>query len=190
MKKKLTDIFATRYLLNALFILLAGMALAVNAAPNIAPTDALFVQAMFLDGRTAIEMSQQAVVASSHNSVKKLAQRIINERSAANEQLRVLATNKKLDLPTGLDAAHQQRVDQLKTASTVDFDKLYAEQLQHSNELTMAMAGAVAKNPHADVELRVFATRQMSTLKKQQLSLIKQAAIASKALATAAKKHP
>jgi putative membrane protein len=136
-------------------------------------TDDAFVRDSFSNAQVEIAMSKVALEKSTNPSTKKLAKKIIKEHGSANEKLRALASTRKLAIPTELDKAQMQQLEQLKTSDKKNFDALYRQHLQQTHVESIQLFDQVAKNPRADAELRVFASQRLPLYKKQQQMLEK-----------------
>lgn len=136
-------------------------------------TDNAFVQDSFSNAQAEIAMSKVALEKSSNASTKKLAKTIIKDNGSANEKLRSLASTRKLTVPTELDKAQLQQLEQLKNSDKKTFDALYSQHLQQMHVASIQLFDQVAKNPRADAELRVFASQRLPAIRKQQQMLEK-----------------
>lgn len=151
--------------------LLTGAQLAQAATKPI--TDDAFVRDSFSNAQVEIAMSKVALEKSANPSTKKLAKAIIKDQGSANEKLRALASTRRLTVPTELDKAQMQQLEQLKTSDKKSFDALYRQHLQQTHVESIQLFDQVAKNPRADAELRVFASQRLPLYKKQQQMLEK-----------------
>jgi putative membrane protein len=136
-------------------------------------TDGDFVRDSFSNAQVEIAMSKVALEKSTNPSTKKLAKTIIKEHGSANEKLRALASTRKFEIPTALDKAQMQQLEQLKASDKKNFDALYRQHLQQTHVESIQLFDGVAKNPRADAELRVFASQRLPLYKKQQQMLEK-----------------
>lgn len=136
-------------------------------------TDKDFVQEAFATAQVEIEMSRVVADKGIDTRTKKLAKTIIRENSAANSQLQTLASTRRLDLPRELEKEQLQRIEQLKQADQKTLDAIYREQLVQTHSASIQLFDQVAKNPRADAELRVFASKRLPLYRKQQQTLEK-----------------
>jgi len=101
-----------------------------TTAPAMAETKvdtATFVKKVPSANEFEIQSSQMALQKASADDVKKFAQQMIDDHTKAGEQLAEAAKGQDLAtaLPTGVDAAHDQRLQDLANATEQDFDRLY-----------------------------------------------------------------
>lgn len=159
-------------------LLIASTQLAHAAEKPI--TDDSFVRDSFSNAQVEIAMSKVALEKSANPNTKKLAKTIIKDNGSANEKLRALASTRKVAVPTELDKAQMQQLEQLKNSDKKNFDALYSQHLQQTHVESIQLFDQVAKNPRADAELRVFASQRLPLYKKQQQLLEKIAGATAK----------
>src|SRR5688500_18752963 len=86
---------------------MAGSTTAASAPAG----DQGFAQNAALGGLAEVELSQLAITKATNTEVKQFAQMMVADHSAANSELKTLATAKGLVLPTELDAEHKATRD-------------------------------------------------------------------------------
>lgn len=160
------------------FLAAALVACVIGAVPVVRAdtkpiADNVFIQDSFTNAQTEIEMSKVALEKSTNTRTKKLAKAIIKDNSAANAQLRALATTRRLTIPAQLDKDRQQQIEQLRNSSKENFDTVYRQHMQQTHVAAIELFDNVAKNPRADAELRVFASQCLPLFKKHQQMLEK-----------------
>ena len=82
--------------------------------------------------------------------VKTFGNRMVNDHGKANDELKALATNKGLALPTDLDADAEKTQDELSKKSGKDFDKSYINDMVKDHEKDVAefqKKSTAAKDP-------------------------------------------
>jgi putative membrane protein len=75
--------------------------------------------------RAEIELGALAVSQGTHDSVVAFGQRMVNEHSLAQTELKTLAANSNITIPDTLDAIHKALKSQLATYNGMQFDTLY-----------------------------------------------------------------
>jgi len=88
--------------------------------------DAEFAVAAADGGLLEVELGKLAVANAGSPAVKKFGQSMIDDHSKANEELKALAAQKNITLPTTLSDKNQKRYDELSKKNGADFDKAYA----------------------------------------------------------------
>ena len=72
-----------------------------------------FVKDALLGGMTEVELGKVALERASSDPVKQFAQKMIDDHSKANEDLKQLASKENINVPDSLDSKHQSRVEKL-----------------------------------------------------------------------------
>lgn len=99
-----------------------GAQTAANAAVN---TDHHFVMEAYEGGMAEVELGQLATEKASNPKVKDFGQRMVTDHGKANDELKALAEQKNITLPTKLNAKDQATKDRLSKLSGSAFDHAY-----------------------------------------------------------------
>jgi putative membrane protein len=78
-------------------------------------------------GMLEVQLAQLALTKASSPQVKEFAQKMIDDHSKANEELKKLAQSKNITLPSALGEKNQKDYNDLAEKSGADFDKAYCE---------------------------------------------------------------
>jgi putative membrane protein len=102
----------------------------VNSAAAASPTTAEFVQQVAMSDMFEIQSSQLAEQKVSDAQTKAFARDMVADHTKTSQQLKGMMQNGtvKQTPPKSLDAAHQQKLDQLKKLSGQDFARQYHAQ--------------------------------------------------------------
>lgn len=122
-------------------------------------------------GMAEVELGKLAVSKSSSAEVKAFAQKMIDDHTKAGDDLKALATQKKVTLPPDVLPAHKQLMEKLSKLSGADFDKEYVKAMVEAHEKDVAAFENVSKTA-ADADVKAFATKTLPTL-KMHLEMIK-----------------
>ena len=98
---------------------LAGTAMAVS------PMDKMFAKKAAQGGIAEVKTSELAVQKTHNKQVRMVARRMIKEHSAANAELKDVAKNKGMTLPSDTDSKHKAALAKLSRLSGTAFDKAY-----------------------------------------------------------------
>ena len=127
---------------------------------------ATFVKKAALDGMTEVELGKIALSKSQNASVRKFAERMVQDHGKANGELAAIAKGKKLDVPQELDAEHKAMVQSLSGKSGAAFDASYAEHMNADHAKAVALFQGASKS--TDVDLAGFAKKTLPTLKEHK----------------------
>jgi putative membrane protein len=135
---------------------------------TIASGDRKFLEKAAQDGLAEVQLGKLAAEKAASEDVKKFAQKMVDDHSKANEQLKQIAASKGVNLPTELDRSHQREMERLSKLSGPDFDREYMKHMvsDHKKDVSEFKSEASkAKDP----DVKQFAASTLPTL-EQHLS--------------------
>jgi putative membrane protein len=113
-----------------------------------------------------IESSKVALEKATSDDVKTFAQKMVDDHTKAGEEMKTAADSQGgITVPTELDDAHQQMLDQLNGASGDDFDQMYIQMQTDAHKQAVALFDAYSKNGE-DGALKDFAGKTLPTLQE------------------------
>jgi putative membrane protein len=164
-------------------VFLAGAVLmGLAAAPMMAPDEAWMMK-VAKGGLAEVELGKLASEKASADAVKQFGQRMVTDHGKANEELKTLAANKKVTLPTEISPEDKALRDRLTRLSGPAFDQAYikamvSDHVKDINEFKMeAKSGA-------DPDVKAWAAKTLPTLEEH----LKMAREASGAVGTSGRK--
>jgi putative membrane protein len=107
-----------------------------------------------------VALSQLALRRASSNEVKQYAQRMIRDHWQANTRLAQLARQKRVTLPTQLDAKHQAIRSQLEQLSGERFDQEYMRAMENDHAQATALFQSGAQQAQ-DRDVKAFASNTL-----------------------------
>jgi putative membrane protein len=118
-------------------------------------------------GLAEVELGRLAAQKAQSAEVRAFAQQMVNEHSAANAELKQIASAHGISLPTAVDSRHKREIDKLSKESGTDFDHKYVEsQVKDHDQTVKKFEKYVAKAGNDD--LKRFAEKTLPTLKDHQ----------------------
>jgi putative membrane protein len=135
-----------------------------NAAAASSESEKFWTDAA-LGGMTEVELARLASTKAQSADVKSFAQMMITDHSKANEELKSIAQQKHVTLPTALDSEHQAMVTKLQGLSGAAFDKQYVSMMVEDHEKDVADFQKQSNNS-SDPEAKSFASKTLPTLQK------------------------
>jgi putative membrane protein len=160
--------FAIRTLLiSGLFLLVAPLAMADDkrAADNTPFDDTTFITKAANCIQRDIEISKLAVTHARNEDVKKFAQKVVDDATTAEGELKKVATSASVQWPPKLDDESQKKLDTFKDYKGTNFDSDYMKCVIEHHEMAvkqLTWASKEAKNS----ELRNFATKELPEVEK------------------------
>jgi putative membrane protein len=153
-----------RILAGVLFACLTCSAFAqtVSGTPSTASKDDInFMKHTANDGVAEVKLGQLAMDKSSNAGVKNLAQRIVEDHSKANDELRTLAHGKQIMLPPPADAG--PGIDGLKDKDGAKFDRAWTDMIVKSHLKAVALF-TNEKRQAQDPDVRNFTNETLPLL--------------------------
>ncbi len=139
-----------------------AFAQAVSGTPSTASKDDInFTKHAANDGVAEVKLGQLAMDKSSHAGIKKLAQRMVEDHSKANDELRSLAQGKQIMLPPPADAS--PAIDSLKNKHGAKFDRAWIDMIVKSHQKAVAMF-TTEKRQAQDPDVRNFTNETLPVL--------------------------
>jgi putative membrane protein len=152
----------------------AGTATGPGSTPEPMPRkvdDTKFVKESALGGMAEVEMGKLATQKASSDAVKQFGQRMVDDHSKANQQLKQAAAKSNIEVPGSLDSKHQSHIDKLAKLSGPEFDKAYLKDQVKDHEHDVDKFKEEAQYG-SDPNVKQFAMATLPTL-QEHLSAVK-----------------
>ena len=145
-------------------ILGTAMILGLTAAPLLAADEA-FVMKVAKGGMAEVELGKLAAEKASAEEVKKFGQRMVDDHSKANDELKALATSKSVTLPSEIGPEEKALRDRLMKLSGPAFDQAYMKAMvsDHVKDVNEFKKEA---NSGRDPQVKSFASNTLPTLEE------------------------
>jgi putative membrane protein len=130
---------------------------------GIRPDDRKFLKDAAIGGMTEVELGKLAKEKGSSDGVKQFGQKMIDDHTKANDELRQIAVSKSISVPESLDAKHKARVDKLSKLSGAEFDKAYIKDQLKDHEQDVKEFQQEAQSG-TDEAVKNFASKTLPTL--------------------------
>jgi putative membrane protein len=127
--------------------------------------DHQFVMEAARGGMAEVELGQLATQKAQSDQVKQFAQRMVQDHGKANDELKSLAQQKNITLPTELDAKHKATHDRLSKLSGAQFDRAYMQDMlqDHRKDVNdFRKESQSGKDP----EVKAWAAKALPTLEE------------------------
>jgi putative membrane protein len=154
-------------------VVVGTIALALAATPAFAQTkhkkaaktvtDQSFVAKAAAGGMAEVELGKLAQDRGTSEQVKSFGKRMVEDHGRANDDLRSLAKNKNIALPTSLHAKDQALKDRLSKLSGPAFDRAYMTAMltDHQKDVSEFKREAMGAQ---DPDVKAFASKTLPTL--------------------------
>ena len=118
-----------------------------------------------------VELGKLATQKASRDDIKQFGQKIVDDHTKANDQLKEVATKENIPIPDALDSKHQARIDKLSKLSGEDFDKAFVKDQLKDHQAEVRDFSAEAQSG-TDANVKTFASNVLPTL-QQHLEQVK-----------------
>jgi putative membrane protein len=136
-----------------------------KTSAGIAAADSTFMKKAADGGLAEVELGKLAAEKGSSQEVKDFGQRMVDDHSKANDQLKQLASQKHVELPQQPSSKHEATKAKLEKLSGEDFDKAYVAEMLKDHKQDVAEFKRESKSAHDD-DLRSFASQTLPTLQE------------------------
>lgn len=147
----------------ACLVLALGSSASAAGAP-VPASDKRFLTEAAQGGLLEVQLGSLASRKGTLDDVTQFGQRMVAEHSALNDQLKALASQKGVTLPTALDKTHKQQVERLNMLRGPSFDREYIRTMVSDHEKDVAHFSKAASSAH-DADVRAFADSALPMLK-------------------------
>jgi len=147
---------------------LVGLVFAVPAvAAEVPRGDANFIKHAAQDNLAEVRLGELAQQRAASDSVKEFGKRMATDHQKAYDELKQLASQKNVAVPTALDRAHQKTYDKLAKLSGAEFDRAYMKAMAHDHDKDVKAFDKEA-NSGKDPDVKAWAAKRLPTLKEHQ----------------------
>jgi putative membrane protein len=133
----------------------------IHASPD--DPDSQFAMKAASGGMGEVKLGQLALDKGSNSAVRDFGTRMVTDHSKANQQLKTVAAQSNMTLPSDVSKAEQATYERLSKLSGADFDKAYAREMVRDHEEDVAEFQTESMSGKNDA-LRDFAARTLPTL--------------------------
>ncbi len=127
--------------------------------------DMTFAMKAAQGGMAEVQLGQLATTKASDPDVKAFGQRMVDDHTKANDQLKSIAQNDNMTLPTSLDAKDQAEYTKLQALSGADFDREYMRDMVKDHQKDVKEFQKEANDGH-DPQIKGFASQTLPVLQE------------------------
>jgi len=128
-------------------------------------SDAKFMKEAAVGGMEEVELGRLAAQNAASDKVKQFGQRMVDDHSKANDELKSLAQAEGVTLPSQLDSKHEKEVQRLQKLSGAEFDHEYMKMMvgdHHKDVREFEHESRIGEDP----EVKAFAEKTLPTLRE------------------------
>ena len=138
-----------------------------SGTASVSGDDRSFMTEAATGGMAEVELGRLAAQKGQSADVKKFGQRMVDDHSKANDELKQLATRKGVTLPADLTSEQKSEKDKLSKLSGAAFDKEYMSAMVEDHDKDVKAFQDKAKDAK-DADLKAFVTKTLPTLEEHQ----------------------
>lgn len=127
--------------------------------------DSKFAMEAAQGGMAEVQLGKLATEKASSSDVKQFGQRMVDDHSKANDELKSIASQKGMTLPSDMGAKNQAEYDRLSKLSGAAFDKAYMRHMTTDHKKDVAEFQKES-NSGKDSEIKSFAAKTLPTLQE------------------------
>ena len=136
-----------------------------TTTPRAGVNDGLFAQTAAISGMSELNLSELGVQKATDAELKKFSQRMIDDHTRMNNELKALAARKRITLPLAVDTRSQFCVESLAGLSGEEFDRCYAKAQMVAHMEACAAFEAEAERGQ-DPDLKALAKKGLPVIKE------------------------
>ena len=126
--------------------------------------DQKFMMMAATGGMAEVEMARLALEKSSSDAVKQFAQKMIDDHTAANNELMQVASTKGVMLPTQPDAKQMAMMAKMQKLSGMEFDMMYVKEAGVKGHEMMEKLFMKESMSGKDMDAKAFAAKTLPTV--------------------------
>ncbi len=130
---------------------------------SVTAADKMFMTKAAQGGMAEVQLGQLAEQKASAQAVKDFGKRMVTDHTKANDQLKGIASNKGVTLPSALDAKDKALYDRLNGLSGASFDRAYMQAMVQDHKTDVAEFQKESSKAH-DSDVKSFASTTLPTL--------------------------
>ncbi|MES1196588.1 MAG: DUF4142 domain-containing protein, partial [Steroidobacter sp.] len=125
--------------------------------------DASFMKTLAAGSIAEIEAGKLAKSKASSKEVKEFAEKMVNDHTKNSDQLKALAKQKQVDLPTTTDADHTAEKNKMEKLSGAGFDAEYMQGQVKDHQQTVQLLQTEI-NSGQDAKVKAFAKQTLTAV--------------------------
>jgi len=145
--------------------MLAGAVTIGLAAAPVFAADEAWVMKIAKGGMAEVELGKLAADKASSDAVKRFGQRMVDDHSKANDELKALAQTRKITLPTEIGPEEKALRDRLVKLSGTAFDQAYMKAMLNDHLKDVGEFRTESRSGK-DPDVKAWAARTLPTLEE------------------------
>ena len=140
-------------------------ATAQNGKASLSAADKNFVTAAAQGGMAEVKLGELATKNGASDGVKQFGQKMVEDHSKANDELKQIASGKGIKLPTDIDAKSKAIMAKLEKLHGAAFDAAYIKDMKEDHQHDIIDFSREASGGH-DTAIKGFASKTLPVIKE------------------------
>jgi len=136
-----------------------------SSSSYLGDTDQTFLKEAAQGGQAEVQMGRLAAQKGQSQSVRQLGQKLVQDHSKANQELKLLAAQKSVTLPTDIGTENQSALSHLKNLEGTEFDQAFIKHAVEDHQKDIQKFQTVSQQS-ADADVKAFAQKQLPVLQQ------------------------
>lgn len=140
----------------------------MQSGAAISNADRKFMMEAAVGGMKEVELGRIAATKATNPELKQFAQKMVDEHSKVNDELKTLAASKGVTLPTAPDARLQATMTKMESLSGAEFDRAYLKEAGLKEHQKAERLFRDESTRGKDPETRAFAAKVLPAIQQHQ----------------------
>lgn len=127
--------------------------------------DQTFLKEAAQGGLAEVQMGRLGAQKGQEQAVRQLGQKLVQDHSKANQELKLLAAQKSVTLPTEIPTEHQSAISHLKSLEGAEFDKAFKQHAIEDHQKDIQKFQTAAQQS-SDPDIKAFAQKTLPVLQQ------------------------
>src|SRR6185436_12671634 len=128
-------------------------------------TEQTFIKEAAQGGQAEVKMGRLAAQKGQSESVRQLGQKLVQDHSKANQELKLLAAQKSVTLPAETGTEHQSAISHLRNLEGAEFDQAFIKHAVEDHQKDIEKF-QTASQQSADADVKAFAQKTLPVLQQ------------------------
>jgi len=144
-------------------LVLGTTPLAVSAADKPGHAEREFITKAASGGRMEVELGRYATTHAASDRVKQFGQRMVDDHTKANDELKQVADRQSVPLPSDMDRKDRETYTRLTKLNGAEFDRAYMKAMVEDHEADVRLFRDESRSAK-DSDVKQFAAKTLPTL--------------------------
>ena len=136
-----------------------------SSSSYLGDTDQKFLKEAAQGGQAEVQMGRLAAQKGQSQAVRQLGQKLVQDHSKANQELRLLAAQKNITLPSDIGTENESAIAHLKSVEAAEFDQAFIKHAIEDHQTDIQKFQTVSQQS-ADADVKAFAQKELPVLQQ------------------------